>query len=70
MPDPNMTPIHEMDWKKAKGMRDIITHHYFDIDAETVFVVCSEHVPVMKKVIQKVLNDLEKGSKGRGASHR
>jgi len=33
----------DIDWKKAKGMRDIITHHYFDIDAETVFVVCSEH---------------------------
>ena len=30
----------DIDWKKAKGMRDIITHHYFDIDAETVFVVC------------------------------
>jgi len=28
-----------IDWKKAKGLRDIITHHYFDIDAETVFVV-------------------------------
>ena len=58
-----------MDWKKAKGMRDIITHHYFDIDAETVFFVCSEHVPVMKKVIQKILNDLEEGSKGRGTPH-
>ena len=21
----------DIDWKKAKGMRDIITHHYFDI---------------------------------------
>lgn len=50
----------EMDWKKAKGMRDIITHHYFDIDAETVFVVCSEHIPEMKKVVDKILNNLQK----------
>lgn len=49
-----------MDWKKAKGMRDVITHHYFDIDAETVFVVCSEHIPEMKKVVDKILNDLQK----------
>ena len=48
-----------VDWKKAKGMRDIITHHYFDIDAETVFVVCSEHIPDMKKVIKKIIKDLE-----------
>jgi uncharacterized protein with HEPN domain len=50
----------EIDWKKAKGMRDIITHHYFDIDAETVFVVCSEHIPKMKKTINKILGDLQK----------
>jgi len=50
----------DIDWKKAKGMRDIITHHYFDIDAETVFVVCSEHIPKMKKAINKILGDLQK----------
>jgi uncharacterized protein with HEPN domain len=49
----------EIDWEKAKGMRDIITHHYFDIDAETVFTVCAEHVPVMKEVIIRVTNDLK-----------
>lgn len=50
---------HDIDWKKAKGMRDIITHHYFDIDAETVFVVCKERIPEMQKVIQKIVADLE-----------
>lgn len=48
----------EVDWKKAKGMRDIITHHYFDIDAETIFAVCKEHAPAMKKVMDKILHDL------------
>src|SRR3989337_3188996 len=49
-----------VDWKKAKGMRDIITHHYFDIDAETVFTVCSEHLPEMKSVLEIILLELEK----------
>lgn len=49
----------EIDWKKAKGMRDIITHHYFDIDAETVFTVCAEHVPAMREVIIRIMNDLK-----------
>jgi len=48
-----------IDWKKAKGLRDIITHHYFDVDAETIYTVCSEHVPDIKKVISKILNDLQ-----------
>jgi uncharacterized protein with HEPN domain len=49
----------EIDWKKAKGMRDIITHHYFDIDAETIYAVCEEHVTEMKNVMVKILRDLE-----------
>ena len=49
----------EIDWKKAKGMRDIITHHYFDIDAETIYAVCEEHVPEMKNVMVKILRDHE-----------
>lgn len=40
------------------GMRDIITHHYFDIDAETVFTVCDEHIPKLEKVIKKILSDI------------
>jgi len=49
----------DIDWKKAKGMRDIITHHYFDMDEETVFAVCKERIPEMHKVIQKIVADLE-----------
>lgn len=48
-----------VDWKRAKGMRDIIVHHYFDIDHETVYVVCKEHIPVMKEVLRRILSDLE-----------
>ncbi len=49
----------DIDWKKAKGMRDIITHHYFDIDAEIVYAVCSEHIPIMMSVINKIIADRE-----------
>jgi uncharacterized protein with HEPN domain len=50
----------EIDWKNAKGMRDIITHHYFDIDAEIIFNVIREKFPEMKLVLEKINNDLEK----------
>jgi len=46
-----------IEWKKVMGMRDIITHHYFDIDAETVFTVCEEHIPELKKVITVIRKD-------------
>lgn len=35
----------EVDWKGAKGMRDIISHHYFDLNAEVVFSICKNRIP-------------------------
>lgn len=54
-----LTNYCSIDWKKAKGLRDIITHHYFDIDAETVFTVCSDHLPNMQIVISQIIAELE-----------
>jgi uncharacterized protein with HEPN domain len=54
-----LVTYQEVDWKRAKGMRDIIVHHYFDIDHEMVYVVCKEHIPVMKEVLRRILSDLE-----------
>ncbi|MDY0221947.1 MAG: DUF86 domain-containing protein [Desulfobacterium sp.] len=43
----------DFDWKGAKGMRDIISHHYFDLNAEVVFSVCKERIPgLIETVIQ------------------
>jgi len=49
----------EIEWKKIKGMRDIISHHYFDIDAEVIFDVCENHFKAFKETIYKIMTDLE-----------
>jgi uncharacterized protein with HEPN domain len=48
----------EIEWKKVKGMRDIITHHYFDIDAEAIYKVCSDHIEQLATVIKKIIQKL------------
>ena len=48
----------DVDWKKAMGMRDVIAHHYFDIDHEIVYVVCKERIPDMKSVVERILKDI------------
>ena len=53
---PNYPPI---DWKKVKGMRDIISHHYFDIDAEAIYTVCADHIKVLAKVINEIREDVK-----------
>ena len=37
-------------------MRDIIAHHYFDIDASIVFDVIKNNLPEVKVVIDKMLS--------------
>ena len=47
----------QVDWKKAMGLRDIITHHYFDINAEAIFNVCQTKIPLLKRVILQIITD-------------
>ena len=51
-----------VDWQGAKGARDIISHHYFDIDAEEVFGICRKDIPVLTATVQKMIEDLKHGS--------
>jgi uncharacterized protein with HEPN domain len=41
---PNYSAV---DWKSVKGMRDIISHHYFDLNAEAVFDVCKNDINIL-----------------------
>lgn len=38
---------------KENGMRDIIAHHYFDLDAEIVYDVIKHDLPKLKDVLQQ-----------------
>jgi uncharacterized protein with HEPN domain len=48
----------EIEWKKIKGMRDIISHHYFDVDAEVIYDVCKNHINDLAVTIKKMLEKL------------
>ena len=49
----------EMDWKGVMGMRDIIAHHYLDLDAEIVYDVIKHDLPKLKDVLQQIIDDLK-----------
>ena len=48
----------QVEWKGAMGIRDIITHHYFDLDAEAVYDACEQDIPVLTKTIARMKADL------------
>lgn len=49
----------EVDWKGAKGISDIISHHYFDVDAEIIFSACKERLPLLVKTVRKMKKEME-----------
>lgn len=50
----------EIDWKGAKAMRDIISHHYFEIDAEIIFDVCKNKIPILAITLEKIQENIKK----------
>ena len=46
-------------WKDIAGMRDILSHHYFDLNADVVFDVTKEYIPQLHTVLKEILADIK-----------
>ena len=49
----------QIEWKKVIGIRDFISHHYFDLDADIIYGICKDHIGVLKDTLKKIKKDLE-----------
>lgn len=49
----------QVEWKKAKGLRDIITHHYTDINAEAIYDICRNKIVILEETVKKILEDIK-----------
>lgn len=49
----------QVEWKKVKGIRDIISHHYFDLDASVIYQICTEYLSDLLATLKKMKSDLE-----------
>lgn len=47
-----------IEWRKAMALRDIITHHYFKLDAEAIYEVCKDNIPELAKTIKKIIEEI------------
>jgi uncharacterized protein with HEPN domain len=52
-----LTQYPEIDWKGAMGFRDILAHHYFDIDAEQIFCIYQHQLIPLTQTIKKMIRD-------------
>ena len=45
-------------WKNVKGLRDIIAHHYFDVDASQILWIIKNEISLLKDAINFFIREL------------
>jgi len=46
----------QIDWKRIKGLRTILAHAYFGVDAEIVWDIINNELPTLRAGIEKLLS--------------
>ena len=49
----------EIEWKKATGLRDILIHHYDEVETKQIWITITEILPLFEKQIGELLKQLD-----------
>ena len=49
-----LTDYPEIPWRNIAGVRDVLSHHYFDMNAETVFGICEDNIDQLIEILKKI----------------
>jgi uncharacterized protein with HEPN domain len=48
----------QIPWRDVIGVRNVIAHGYFDIDAEQVFNICRDDIPQLIETVQIMIKEV------------
>ncbi len=46
-------------WKQVKGIRDILSHHYFELNSETIFDICEDDLENLLNTTKQIISDIK-----------
>lgn len=55
MPDEVRSRYPDIEWKKISGLRDILIHEYFGIDANIIWDILKNKLPRLEEQVKKIL---------------
>ena len=53
-----LTKYPEIDWHGVIGLRNVLAHDYFDIDAEEIYKICRRDIPQLLNTVQRMLREI------------
>ena len=57
--EPNLLEKYpEIEWPNIMKLRDIISHHYEQVDHEIIYDICKNHIPLLNSVLVQILKEL------------
>lgn len=59
IPRPIRQQYPAIPWKERAGMRDKVIHFYFGVQPEKVWLVVKDHIPRLRPLVQKALQDFQ-----------
>jgi len=48
----------KVNWRGVKGVRDVISHQYFNIDAEEIYYICSHDLELLRATVGQMIQDV------------
>ena len=48
----------DIDWRGVIGLRNVLAHDYFDIDAEEIFKICKHDAPQLLNTVKQMLEKI------------
>ena len=55
LPDDVIAKAPEIEWRKIRGMRDVLAHGYFDLDAKVVWSTATTKLDQLEKAVRDLL---------------
>jgi uncharacterized protein with HEPN domain len=55
LPDELLEAMPDVEWRKIKGLRNMIAHDYFGIDAEVIWQIIGKHIPELLNQVQHLI---------------
>ncbi|MBW2099900.1 MAG: DUF86 domain-containing protein [Deltaproteobacteria bacterium] len=45
-------------WSGVKGVRDVLSHQYFNINAEEIFRICTREIKPLREAVRQMIEEL------------